>query len=163
MNIRSMTRCALFTGLMAVCSWLSVPMGNGAVTMQTLGLFLTLGILGGRKGCAAVLTYLCLGAVGLPVFSGFQGGFAVLLGPMGGFLWGFLLSAAAYWRMENHLPLWAKLVLCQLICYTCGILWYGFAYSYAQIWLVIVPYLIPDALKISLSLILIKKLHHIRK
>ena len=158
MKIRTMTRCALFAALMGICSWISVPVGDGAVTLQTLGLFLTLGILGGTKGCVTVLIYLCLGTVGLPVFSGFQGGFAVLLGPTGGFLWGFLLSAVVYWWLEKHLPLWFNLILCQLICYTCGILWYSFAYSDGQLWMLVVPYLIPDGIKLCLSLPLIHKL-----
>jgi biotin transport system substrate-specific component len=161
MKIRTMTRCALFAALMAVCSWLSVPMGNGAVTMQTLGLFLTLGLLGGVKGCGAVLIYLCLGMVGLPVFSGFQGGLGVLLGPTGGYIWGFLVSAVLYWSLEKHLPLWLNLILCQLICYLCGILWYSLAYSHDRLWLLVLPYLIPDGIKLCLSLLLIQKLRRL--
>lgn len=162
MKVKSMTRCALFTALMAVCGWLAVPFGDGAVTMQTLAVFLALGLLGGTWGSVSILLYLCLGAVGLPVFAGFQGGFGVLLGPTGGFLWGFLVAAVAYRLLEKCLPLWLKLVLCQLICYTCGILWYYFAYAQSGLWAVIlktlIPYLIPDGLKLSLSLFLVKKL-----
>ena len=163
MKVKSMTRCALFTALIAVCSWLAIPFGDGAVTMQTLAVFLALGLLGGIWGGLSIVLYLSLGAVGLPIFAGFQGGFCVLLGPTGGFLWGFAGAAIAYRLMEKLLPLWTRLALCQLICYACGVLWYYFAYGQAGLWVVVlktlIPYLLPDGLKLSLALLLIPKLH----
>ena len=96
-----MVRCALFAALMAVCAWICVPLGDIAFTMQTLGLFLTLGILGGKWGTVSILSYLLLGAAGAPVFSGFQSGFGAILGPNGGFLWGFLVSCLVYWVLER--------------------------------------------------------------
>ena len=92
MKIRKMTRCALLAAVMAVCAWISVPVGELAVSLQTFAVFLTLGFLGGRLGSAAVLVYLLLGAAGVPVFAGFRGGIGVLLGPTGGYLWGFLAA-----------------------------------------------------------------------
>ena len=157
MNLKAMTRCALFAALLAVCSWLWIPLGDGAVTMQTLGIFLTLGLLGGRKGCAAIFLYLCLGAVGLPVFSGFQGGFGVLLGPTGGYLWGFLGAAVAFWLLEKKLPLWANAILCQLIIYACGLIWYAMAYGLGGFWLLL-TYLLPDGVKIAVALTLVGKI-----
>jgi biotin transport system substrate-specific component len=164
MRIREMSRCAVFAALMAVCAWLAIPFGHGAVTMQTAGLFLTLGLLGGRRGSVSVLLYLCLGVLGLPVFAGFQGGFGVILGPTGGFLWGFLVAAGVSCLCEKHLPLWCNLVLCQLIIYICGTCWYYFAYAQGNLWAVlmttVLPYLLPDTAKLALSLILIKKLNY---
>ena len=65
---------------MAVCAWISIPFGYIAFTMQTFAVMLALFTLGGKWGTASVFVYLLLGAVGLPVFSGFQGGLGVLLG-----------------------------------------------------------------------------------
>lgn len=167
MKIRRMTRCGFFGALLVVCGWLAIPFGDGAVTMQTLGVFLTLGLLGGTWGSLSILIYLGLGAVGLPVFAGFQGGFGVLLGPTGGFLWGFLAGAMVFCLLEKKLPLWASLMLCQLICYACGIGWYYFTFAQGGFWLVLmktlVPYLIPDAIKLATTLLLIKKLRHVRQ
>ena len=114
-----MTRCALFAALLAVCAWLAVPVGQLAISLQTFAVLLTLGILGGKWGMGAILVYLGLGAVGLPVFTGFRGGIGMLLGPTGGYLWGFLVSGLLYWLLEGKLPQWANFALCIAVCYTC--------------------------------------------
>ena len=87
-----MALCGLFSALLAICAWISVPLADAAVTLQTFGVFLCLGTLGGKRGTTAILVYLLLGAVGLPVFSGFRGGFEALLGTTGGYLTGVLVS-----------------------------------------------------------------------
>ena len=94
-STRDMAYIALMAVLLAVCSWISVP-APVPFTLQTFGVFCALGLLGGRRGSTAVLLYILLGAVGLPVFSGFQGGLGKLLGPTGGYILGFLLSALLY-------------------------------------------------------------------
>ena len=83
---------ALFTVLLAVCAWITVPL-TVPFTLQTFGVFAALGTLGGRRGTYAVAAYLLLGLAGLPVFSGFRGGPGVLLGTTGGYILGFLASA----------------------------------------------------------------------
>ena len=162
MKIRSMTRCAVFAAAMGVCAWLAVPMGDIAVSLQTFAIFLTLGVLGGRDGTATCFVYLALGAVGLPVFTGFQGGLGVLLGPTGGYLWGFLAAGIVYWLLENRLPRWVCMSLGMLVCYACGTGWYYFAFGNAGLWAVmlkcVVPYLLPDAVKLSLALSLIPRM-----
>lgn len=162
MQVREMTRCGLFAALLAVCGWISINMGDVALSLQTFGLFLTLGVLGGGPGSMACGVYILLGAVGVPVFTGFRGGLSVLLGPTGGYLWGFLLGALVYRWTEKHLPLWLGLVLTLLTCYACGTAWYVFAFAPEGFWLVlsrcVLPYLLPDAVKLALALPLIPKL-----
>ena len=144
MKLRDLVRCGCCAALMAVCAWLAVPVGEVAFTLQTFGVFLTLLLLGGGKGTAACIAYLLLGAVGLPVFSGFQGGFGILLGPTGGYLWGFLVLCLCYWVLNRPLGRIPAMVLGLLLCYGCS-LW-------AVLLKCVVPYLIPDALKLSLAL-----------
>lgn len=167
MKIHIMTRCALFAALMAVCAWISVPVGDMAVSLQTFGVFLALGVLGGRQGSASIFVYLLLGAVGLPVFTGFRGGVGALLGPTGGYLWGFLGAGLIYWLLEDRLPKWFAMVLGMLVCYACGTVWYYFAYAGTGLWAVIlkcvVPYLIPDGVKITLALALTRRLRAVFK
>lgn len=163
MKIRSMAQCALFAALLCICAWLSVPTPVGVVSLQTFGLFLTLGVLGGKQGSLVCLLYLLLGAAGLPVFTGFRGGIGVLLGPTGGYLGGFLAGALVYWLLTalNARPLPA-MVCAQLVCYLCGTVWYKVLFPQSGLWAIVLtcvlPYLIPDALKIALAFSLRGKL-----
>ena len=154
LNIRKMVQCSLFASLIAVCSWICVPVPPVAVTMQTFGLLLTLGTLGGKWGSVSVLLYLLMGLIGLPVFAGFRGGAAALLDATGGFLWGFLAGALVYWMAEKFGKLLPG-VLCQLACYLCGCLWFSFwaggAGFLPALMTCVVPYLIPDAVKLCLA------------
>lgn len=149
-----MVRASLFAALIAVCAWISLPVPPVAVTLQTLAVLLALGVLGGKWGTAAVFLYLAMGIVGLPVFAGFRGGIGALLDATGGFLWGFLAGGLVYWLTEKlgRIP---AMVLCQLTCYLCGCLWFsvwagdvGFA---AAAMTCVMPYLIPDGLKLWLA------------
>lgn len=162
MKIRNMTRCAVLAAVLTACAWISIPLGHQAISMQTFGVFLTLGLLGGRDGCLTVLVYLLLGSAGVPVFSGFRGGIAVLLGPTGGYLWGFLAAGVLYWALEKRLAPWLNMIPGMLVCYTCGTVWYYYMYESGAIWPVIatcvVPYLLPDAIKLLLAFMLTNRL-----
>lgn len=153
MSIRHLTHAGLFAALLAICAWICIPVGDLPITLQTCGVFLALLCLGGKWGTLSILIYLLLGAVGLPVFSAFQGGFGVLLGPTGGFLRGFLLSGLVYWALERlNKP--AALICGMLTCYLCGCLWFlhwsggGFGFVLLRC---VIPYLIPDGLKLALA------------
>lgn len=154
-----MVLASLFAGLMAVCAWISVPVLDIAFTMQTFAICLALLVLGGKWGTVSILVYLLLGAIGLPVFSGFQSAGA-LVGVTGGYLWGFLLTGLCYWALEKwgRLP---ALILGLLACYGCGSLWF-LHYSGGGLGLVllrcVVPYLVPDAVKLALALTIAKRL-----
>lgn len=90
------TQATLFiaaVGLLAASAWLSVPFRPVPITMQTLAVLIVGGLLGPRLGVAAVAGYLCLGLTGVPVFGGGLAGPAVLGGPTGGYLLGFLPAA----------------------------------------------------------------------
>ena len=98
-SVYDLVMVALFAALIAVCAWVTVP-GSVPFTLQTMGVFLAVGLLGGKRGTASVLVYILLGAVGMPVFSGFSGGVGRLLGTTGGYIIGFLVAALAMWAME---------------------------------------------------------------
>ena len=84
-SIRDIAYIAVFTALMAVCSWISIPTAI-PFTLQTMGVFLAVGLLGGKRGTLAVTAYVLLGAVGAPVFANFSGGLGVLMGQTGGYI-----------------------------------------------------------------------------
>ena len=99
LKTKDLALCALFAALIAVCAWISIP-ATVPFTLQTFAIFAALGLLGGKRGTVAVAVYLLLGAIGVPVFAGFQGGIGALLGTTGGYLLGFLLTALIVWGME---------------------------------------------------------------
>ena len=103
LSVRDMAYIAMFAVIMAVCSWISVPY-VAPFTLQTFGVFLAVGVLGGKRGTLAVLVYILLGCVGLPVFAGFTGGIGILLGSTGGYIVGFVFLALVMWAMER----WAE-------------------------------------------------------
>lgn len=90
-----MTLVAMFAAVGAVTSWISIPLPSGIpVTLQTFGIALIGYTLGWKYGLLSVAVYIVLGAIGVPVFSGFKSGLGTILGPTGGFIIGFLFLAA---------------------------------------------------------------------
>lgn len=165
-KLRDMVYTGMFACLMSICAWISIP-APVPFTLQTLGVFLTMGLLGGKRGTRAVGLYLLMGCVGLPVFSGFQGGFGHLLGASGGYLIGFLGTALVMWGIEalaspRLLPL--GMFLGTACCYLIGTGWYVRFYATGTIGfpeafsLCVAPYLLPDLCKGLVALPLIRKL-----
>jgi biotin transport system substrate-specific component len=158
-----MAYVAIFAVAIAICAWISIPT-TVPFTLQTFGIFLAVGVLGGRRGTFAVLVYILLGAVGLPVFAGFSGGLGILLGTTGGYIVGFLFSALAYWLVTkffgDSLPVMVvSMVLGLVICYAFGTAWFMTVYARssgaiglgtALGWCVF-PFIIPDLCKIALA------------
>ena len=161
---------AVFAVLMAICSWISIPMAV-PFTLQTFGVFVAVGILGGKNGTLAVLIYIILGAIGVPVFAGFQGGIGVLAGSTGGYIIGFLFSALVMWGMEKifgRKPVIQilSMVLGLIVCYAIGTAWFmvvytnnsgAFGLGTVLGWCVI-PFIIPDLVKIALAFVLSRRL-----
>ena len=93
--MKKMIQAALFCALISVCSWIALPLPGVSLTLQSLAVALCGYCLGWKYALAAWGGWLLLGGFGLPVFSGFSGGIGWLLGPSGGFLFGFSLLAAS--------------------------------------------------------------------
>lgn len=161
---------ALMSVIIAVCSWISIPT-TVPFTLQTFGVFMAVGLLGGKRGTISVLVYILLGAVGIPVFAGFSGGIGVLFGTTGGYIVGFLLSALVYWGITaafgEKLPIMIiAMVLGLAVCYAFGTAWFMIVYAKnteavglmtALGWCVF-PFIIPDCIKIALAIVLSKQL-----
>ncbi len=90
---RTAVTAALLAALLAASAWISIPIGAVPITLQVFIVLLAGLLLPPRGAFAAVAVYILLGAVGLPVFAGGLGGVGVLVGPTGGYLWGFALGA----------------------------------------------------------------------
>lgn len=171
-----MVYIGVFTVIIAICSWITLPFGMVSFTLQTFAVFLTVGVLGGKRGTMAVLVYLLLGIIGVPVYAGFGSGIGAILGQEGGYLIGFVFSALIMWAVEKLLGrktwmLAAAMVLGLIVCYVFGTLWFMgvYARNTGAVGLVTVlgwcvfPFILPDLVKIVLALILTKRLFGIVK
>lgn len=170
MKTKELAYIGLFAVVIAICSWLSVP-ATVPFTLQTFAVFCALGFLGGKRGTLAVLVYILLGTIGLPVFSGFMGGIGALLGTTGGYIIGFLISGLVYWAVTAAFGtktgiVFLAMLLGLLVCYVFGTAWFmsvyarntgAIALSTALSWCVL-PFIIPDILKIALALAVMKRL-----
>lgn len=94
MNAHMTCRIGISVALLATSALVTVPLGPVPFTLQTMVLALLPIALGTKVAVRSVALYLVLGAAGFPVFSGLAGGIAHLVGPTGGFLWGFLIGTA---------------------------------------------------------------------
>ena len=92
---RSIAFTALSIAIIAVSAWITVPIGPVPFTLQMFAVTFAILVLAPKQAIAAIAGYLALGALGIPVFSGMRGGIGVLMGPTGGFLWGYLVGVSA--------------------------------------------------------------------
>ena len=158
---------ALFTSIMIVCAFITIPFAI-PFTLQTFALFTIIGILGTKKAFISVLLYLLLGAVGLPVFSGFRGGIGHLFGATGGYLLGFLLTTLisgflmklfSKKRKSNVLSHCFSMLIGLIACSAFGTAWYLLLYTNSTenisivsvLSLCVFPFVLPDIIKIVLS------------
>ncbi|MEI3267533.1 biotin transporter BioY [Frisingicoccus sp.] len=166
MQTLDMAYIGLFAVVIAICSWISIPTVV-PFTLQTFAVFLAVAVLGGKRGTLAVIVYVLLGAVGLPVFSGFKGGIGVLLNTTGGYIIGFVFSALVMWAFEKSFgkKTWAlilSMVLALAVCYAFGTVWFMIVYAKnvgavglsAVLGWCVIPFIIPDLAKITLAFIL---------
>jgi biotin transport system substrate-specific component len=161
---------ALFTSVISVCAWITVPFVV-PFTMQTFAVFVTLALLGGKRGTITGVCYITLGMLGLPVFSGFNGGISALFGATGGYIIGFLGASLLMWGFEKlfgnrRFALLISMALGLIVCYLFGSVWYmliymneaGISEFFAALLVCVIPYIIPDIVKILLVLLVKKRL-----
>jgi len=169
-KISDLVYVALFTSLIVICSWITVPFII-PFTMQTFAIFVTVAMLGGKRGTITVICYITLGLFGLPVFSKFNSGASALFGATGGYIMGFVLMALVMWGCEKLFgrktaALTVSMTLGISVCYLFGSVWYMFVYMhqtgaagfFAALIACVVPYIVPDILKIFLALLVKKRL-----
>lgn len=185
-KLTDMILIGLFAALIAVCAQIQIPAAV-PFTLQTFAIFLAVGLLGGKRGTVSVVIYILLGMVGLPVFAGFKGGIAALLGTTGGYIIGFIFSALLMWALEKPVSsLFGKetgadskknifrkmagpaisMILGLIVCYIFGTAWFVIVYTNTKEpigiltalgWCVF-PFIIPDLIKIALALVLTLRL-----
>lgn len=168
---RDLALISLSAALLALCSWLSVPL-TVPFTMQTFAVCLIAALLGRRRALWALGCYVLLGAAGVPVFSGFRAGLGVLLDNTGGYILGFFFTALLVGTAAERLGrgrrvLIPAMALGILLCYAFGTAWFTFLYARSTgpiglgtvlAWCVL-PYLPADAVKVLLAAFLTGRLY----
>ena len=152
---------AVFAVIMAICSWISIPLPGTSVpiNLATFAVILAGLMLGSRDGAIAMLVFLALGAIGVPVFHSFTGGMGIVFGPTGGFLIGYIALAffAGLAAKESEHPVRNYIlftVIGEVVLYALGSVWFIFqAGSNIQTALMacVVPFLPGDAVKMVLA------------
>ena len=151
---------------MTICSWIAIPVPGGIVmTLQTLAVSVCGYFLGVPSAVASLGCYLAVGIVGIPVFSGFSVGIGVLIGPTGGFLYGFFAIAVLCGRASGKSKMVVRILLGfagLVICHICGIVHFVLvtdADFRASALAVSLPYIIKDAISVVLAQWLAQKLN----
>ncbi len=162
------TLIALFAALTAVFSQISfpIPMTPIVFTMGVMAVYFTAALLPKWDALLAQIVYLLLGAIGLPVYSGFHGGLGTLLGPTGGYLIAYpIMAFLGAWIKEllekTHLPRFISYLIALLItlipCYLLGSLWYmqvGQVDWAASLVATALPFIPIDAVKVVCTAVL---------
>ena len=166
---------ALFAALICVAAPFSIQVGPIPITLATFAIYLTGAILGGKRGMVATFVYIMLGAVGLPVFSGFRGGFGVLFGMTGGYIIGYIplvlitgIFAEMNTRKINRAVVTViGMILATAALYTFGTIWYMIVSGsdlVTSLTVCALPFIPGDAIKIAcvtaVSVPLRAKLNH---
>ena len=168
---RMMILAALFAALTAVGAFIRFPLGTMSVTLQFMFTAMAGVLLGTKWGAVSQTVYVVLGLVGLPVFTGFKSGIAAITGPTGGYIVGFILCGAFYWLLVGKVKDWLLLAIGNVICYIFGTMWFVYVYTSsgkattfdAALLMCVVPYIVPDAVKLGLALLVSKRLNpHIK-
>lgn len=127
---KQMVLIALMTAVTCVLGPLSIPLPFSPVpiSLTNFAIFLAIFVLGMKSGTISFIIYLLLGAVGVPVFSSFRGGFQVLAGPTGGYLIGFIFLALIMGFALEHfdrklVPTIIGMIIGMAVCYAFGTVW----------------------------------------
>ncbi len=168
-----MVYIAIGVALITVCSWITIPM-TIPFTLQTFAVFAVLMIHGGERGLIATLVYVLMGAIGIPVFSGFAGGIGVVLGNTGGYIIGFIFIGLIYIALtrifgRKLIVEIISLLLGLIACYAFGTGWFMYVYmrNTGSVGLLTVlswcvfPFIIPDLAKMAIAVIISKRVKKI--
>lgn len=165
-DLKSMVLMALFAALTCVLAPLSIPIGPVPISLTNLVIYFSLYVLGWQRATITYLVYLLLGLVGLPVFSGFEGGVGKLAGPTGGYLIGFIFMAVIsglFVKMKedevilNRVLGIAGMILGTLVAYALGTAWFCYSTGNglsAALVSCVIPFVPGDLVKIIVAAVI---------
>lgn len=151
-----MAGIGIMAALISVLGPLSLPIGPVPISLTNLAIFVSLYAVGMKNGTISLLIYLLLGFLGLPIFSGYSGGPAKILGPTGGYLIGFIFMALiAGYFIDKFIDRWylcvIGMILASAILYAFGTAWLAYQANLsarAALSAGVIPFIPGDLLKI---------------
>lgn len=165
-KVYSMALIALFSAVTAVFSQIIIPIGPVPINLALLAVFTCGCALGRKNGTISIAIYVLLGVVGVPVFTGFQGGLAKVAGPTGGYIIGYLFAVFIIGLMCDKLgrKVWVmavSIIIGIIVCYAFGTAWFVFSMGegiWESLMLCVFPFLPGDAAKTVATILIIKAL-----
>lgn len=170
LTVQDMVLIAVFVAIITVCSFIQISVGLVPFTLQTFGVFVTAGILGTKRGTLAVIVYILLGIIGVPVFCG-AGGPGVIVGTTGGYITGFIFTALIigiithfFEKSSTWLNIGATVVamiLGDVVCFVIGTIQFMFVMKTSltvALGYCVIPFIIPDLVKILVATIIVNRM-----
>lgn len=159
MKTRDMILTGVFAAVICVFSPFSVPVGPIPISLASFAVYIAAAVLGARRGTAAVCIYVLIGALGIPVFSGFSGGVGRVLGVTGGYIIGYIFCALVSGFIIDRSNKGKAVYPLALAAGTAVLYVFGTAWFMIQsgnglresLMMCVVPFLIGDAIKIIVS------------
>ncbi|EHO50760.1 BioY family protein [Lachnospiraceae bacterium oral taxon 082 str. F0431] len=162
-SVQKMAIIALMTAVLCILAPISIPIfiSPVPVSLGVLAIYLTAYVLSPLDATISVIIFILLGTFGLPVFSGYSGGLSKLVGPTGGYIIGFLFTvyiSSLFIHMKKGIIYDVIGMITGLaLCYILGTIWFSYQQGkgfIASLLLCVVPFLIGDAIKIIVAVIL---------
>jgi biotin transport system substrate-specific component len=156
MSTRQLTLIGVMTAVTCILGPLSLPIGVVPISLTNLAIYLAIYALGGKRGTLSYIVYLFIGLIGLPVFSGFSGGFTKLFGPTGGYLIGFafmaFISGIFIDKFSNKIYMcFLGMVFGTIVTYILGTSWLAYETKMtfnAALYVGVIPFIPGDLVKI---------------
>ncbi len=154
-----LTITAIFSAIICILSVITIPIGTIPISLSLFAIMLSAISLDAKKGVMSVIIYILIGALGIPVFSGFKGGFHILFGPTGGFIISYIIVALimsfASQKTNKKLTLFIFGLLSLAVCYIFGSLQYSLISKvsfYNSLFVCVYPFVVFDVLKALLAI-----------
>ena len=179
-KIYSYLLCALFAAITAICSQIMIPLPFSPVpiNLALLAVWVCGGVLGAKKGAIAILVYIFLGVIGVPVFHGFAGGIGMLAGPTGGYIIGYLPAVIIYGLLvhksffgpvsenrgksvQSFILIVVKGLPALAACYALGTAWFVISTGTGlmpALMMCVIPFIPGDILKLIAAAVILKAL-----
>ncbi|MBU3201375.1 biotin transporter BioY [Clostridium estertheticum] len=161
-NIHHLTLIGVMAAVICILGPLSLPIGIVPISLTNLAIYFSVYVLGQKRGTLSYIVYLFIGLVGLPVFSGFSGGFTKLFGPTGGYLIGFIFMAfiSGFFidKFSNKIYMcFLGMILGTIVTYIFGTAWLAYQLNMtfnASLAVGVLPFIPGDIVKMVIALLI---------